>query len=181
MLAVHFFETSLGQMGVAWSPNGVYRFRLPCVDDASAWLSRVPGASALNEMEPDHAVADLVARVQAHAAGHMKDFRDVELDWSRVSASDRRVYERLREVDHGRTLTYGELARLADAPGGALGVGQIMARNPWPLLVPCHRVLGANGRLVGFSAPGGVKTKIRLLQLEAAVPPGDARQGCFAF
>lgn len=104
--------------------------------------------------------------VLRYLAGEPVDFSWVALDETRVSAAALQVYLRLREVEHGATVTYGELAEAAGLAGGARFVGQCMVANPWPIVVPCHRVLAAGDRLGGFSAPGGQETKRALLSLE---------------
>ncbi|MBP0439275.1 methylated-DNA--[protein]-cysteine S-methyltransferase [Tianweitania sediminis] len=166
-------------MGLVWSEHGVRSFRLPRQEEDVATLA--PRMGPIREQDPVGWVEDLIRRVHLYTDGGQPCFSDVRLDWTAASAGDRRIYECLRAVEHGQTITYGEVARRAKAAGGALGVGQIMARNPWPLIVPCHRVVGANGKLVGFSAPGGIITKMRLLQLEGAKPPQDGQQASFAF
>lgn len=98
----------------------------------------------------------------------------IELDFSLVGEFERRAYEFARTIEPGRTLTYGEIAAALGEPGAARAVGQAMGRNPWPIVVPCHRVLAADGSLGGFSAPGGSATKLRLLAIEGA---DAARQG----
>lgn len=91
---------------------------------------------------------------------------DLELDWSACSDFARKVLATLAEVRRGETLTYGELARMAGYPGRARGVGQVMARNPFPLIIPCHRVVGSDGRMTGYSGANGVETKRWLLDFE---------------
>jgi len=101
------------------------------------------------------------------ADGKPADFPDLPLDWESVPPFTRLVLETLFErVGHGQTVTYGELAKLSGQPGKARAVGQAMARNPWPLLVPCHRVLGAGGGLTGYTNPHGLDLKALLLSLE---------------
>jgi methylated-DNA-[protein]-cysteine S-methyltransferase len=101
------------------------------------------------------------------------DLISVELDMSGVPPFHRRVYQLIRTIPPGETMSYGEVATLLGSPGAARAVGQALRRNPFALVVPCHRVVAAGGRLGGFSANGGLATKVRLLALEAAleVPP----------
>jgi methylated-DNA-[protein]-cysteine S-methyltransferase len=102
--------------------------------------------------------------------GEAAQFPDLPLDWDAVPPFTRRVLEALQaDVPQGRTVTYGELARLAGEGGKARAVGQVMARNPWPLVVPCHRVLGAGGGLTGYTNPHGVDLKALLLKLEGVL------------
>lgn len=109
----------------------------------------------------------LVRRLQKFAAGGRQDFRDVEIDCGPQTAFQRRVIEGCRQIPFGRTLTYGELAEKAGDPGAARAVGNVMAVNRIPLIVPCHRVVSSGGSSGGYSAAGGVRTKLRLLEAEA--------------
>ena len=104
--------------------------------------------------------------IQAHLAGQPQDLRDLPLDFSGVQDFERRVYAAARALDPGQTCTYGEMAHAIGQPAALRAVGQALGHNPWPLVIPCHRVLAAGGRLGGFSAPGGSETKRRLLVLE---------------
>lgn len=114
------------------------------------------------------------AALKRLAAGKPAEFPDLPLDWDALPGFTRRVLETLfARVGHGATVTYGELARLAGEPGKARAVGQVMARNPWPLLVPCHRVLGSTGGLTGYTNPHGLGLKALLLRLEGALPGTD--------
>lgn len=111
---------------------------------------------------------DLAERLQAYSAGEMDDFLDVEVDSARQSPFAGRVVHHCRRIVPGDTLSYGQLAERAGSPGAARAVGNIMAKNQFPLIVPCHRVVTADERLGGYSATGGVRTKQRLLDLESA-------------
>ena len=106
--------------------------------------------------------------VCCRTCGETIDLSLIPLDLHGVSVFHQRVYEAARRIPLGQTSTYGALADVVGAPGGARAVGQAMGRNPVPLLVPCHRVLAADGGMGGFSAPGGVATKRRLLEIEGA-------------
>lgn len=108
----------------------------------------------------------LVERLQAYAAGSYDDFLDVEVNTDHATAFQRVVLDRTRRIPFGETMTYGQLAASAGFPGAARAVGRTMATNCIPLVIPCHRVIAANGSLCGFSAQGGVRTKLRLLELE---------------
>lgn len=107
------------------------------------------------------------------AAGHPADFSHLPLDWGVLTPFARQVLETLRaRVPHGITVTYGELARLCGRPGAARAVGRAMAGNPWPLVVPCHRVLGAGGALTGYANPHGLALKALLLEMEGGPARG---------
>lgn len=113
------------------------------------------------------------AALKRLAAGGPAKFPDLPLDWDSLPGFTRRVLETLlARVGHGSVVTYGELSRLAGEPGKARAVGQAMAKNPWPLLVPCHRVLGSTGALTGYTNPHGLDLKALLLRLEGALPEG---------
>jgi methylated-DNA-[protein]-cysteine S-methyltransferase len=109
----------------------------------------------------------LVHRLQAYAAGVPMDFRDLQLDLGQLTDFQRSVARHCRHIPYGCTRTYGELARLAGAPRAARAVGNCMAANLLPLIVPCHRVIPASGGYGSYSAPGGARLKRRLLALEA--------------
>ena len=111
-------------------------------------------------------VADLIAAIRRYFAGERVEFTSVALDLNGADPFDRAVFDAARSIGWGRTTTYGELARQIEAPDAARDVGQALGRNPLPLIVPCHRIVAKGKGLGGFSAPGGVATKIRLLQLE---------------
>jgi methylated-DNA-[protein]-cysteine S-methyltransferase len=126
---------------------------------------RHPAAAGI---EPPPWVADAVARLTAHLEGKPEDLSAIPLDMTRVPPFFRRVYEEARAVPRGQVCTYAELAALAGSPLAMRAVGQAMAKNPWPVVVPCHRVVGSAGKPGGFSAAGGLDTKARLLALEGA-------------
>lgn len=163
------FDTPIGRCGIAWRGPALIGLQLPERDDeiALARLARrFPGLGAAGM--PDW-VELVVAGVRALLAGEAADLAAVPLDFAGVGAFEASVYRTAREIPPGRTMTYGALAqRLGDA-GQARAVGQALGRNPWPIVVPCHRVTAADGRTGGFSAPGGRATKLRLLELEGAL------------
>lgn len=110
----------------------------------------------------------LVRKLCSYAAGRPIDFRDTPVDLQTCTEFQRRVLEACRTIPWGQTWTYAQLAAAAGYPGAARAVGQCMAANPIPLVIPCHRVVGSDGRLRGYSGPGGLAMKLRLLQLESA-------------
>ncbi len=161
------FETAHGFCAIAWSGAGVTRFRLPERDAAAAERSlkrRVPDA-ATGPAPP--AVAEAVAAAKRYFAGERIDFTGVPLDLPEQDERSARIYDAARRIGWGETTTYGALARqLGDDWEIARDVGQAMAKNPVPLIIPCHRVLAAGGKVGGFSAPGGAATKVKMLELE---------------
>jgi methylated-DNA-[protein]-cysteine S-methyltransferase len=162
------FPTALGACRLAWNEAGLTAVALP--EPGGAEPGPLPDGDppVAPAAAPDW-VRGVVARVQRHLEGQLQDFRSVPLDHRRVPPFAHRVYEAARAVPAGRTRTYGELAAdLGQPPGGSRAIGAALAANPWPLIVPCHRIVGARGRLIGFSAAGGVRTKARLLAIEGA-------------
>jgi methylated-DNA-[protein]-cysteine S-methyltransferase len=165
MTRYHVFETKLGFAGIAWGDDGIVRFRLPDPDrDAGRKASATKG----EEAEPPPAIGEIVAQAQRYFAGERIDFSKIGLDLSSIDPLRRSIYDTLRQVSFGHIVTYGELAKRAgvNAPQAAQDVGVAMARNPVPLIIPCHRVLAAGGKLGGFSAPGRTETKEKMLALE---------------
>jgi len=161
----HLFETKLGVCGIAWSEDGITRFRLPDANrEATEKHFRQKGEPA----DPPPHIADVIDQATRYFAGEQIDFSPIGLDLAAIEPSRRAIYDALRKVEFGKTVTYGELARRAGAtePQAAQEVGIAMARNPVPLIIPCHRVLAAGGKLGGFSAPGSVETKQHMLALE---------------
>jgi methylated-DNA-[protein]-cysteine S-methyltransferase len=166
------FETALGTCAVRWTERGIAGVRLP-----SPRTSDLPRASDVIGVPPH--VRDAIEGIRRLLAGESVDLGFVVLDDRDVDLFRRAVYVATRAVPPGSTATYGEIARLIGRvdPEGARDVGAALARNPTPIVVPCHRVVGANGKLTGFSAPGGLETKRRMLELEGA--PGYGQQILF--
>lgn len=122
----------------------------------------------------------IVERFQAYASGSPEDFRDIPIDLSACTPFQRSVLKACRKIPYGETATYGQLAHRSGSPRAARAVGSVMAGNRVPLIVPCHRVVPTSGALGGFSAPGGIGTKQRLLDLERATIPHDTRLAAHA-
>lgn len=169
--AYAIFETAIGDCGVAWGDRGIRRVWLP-EQDADALRRRIsrtaPGAS---ESAPPPEVVSAIDGIRRLLSGIPTDLSGVALDLADVPVFHRSVYAVAREIPPGRTLSYGEIAKRLGDPTQARAVGQALGENPFPLVVPCHRVLAANGKTGGFSAPGGVSTKLRLLEIEGARAP----------
>lgn len=163
------FDTAIGACALVWGDSGIVGAFLP-ERDAGALRARVvkkfPDSA---ETQPTAAVAETVAGVIALMAGEKRDLSDAPLDLSGTPPFHQRVYALARTIPPGETMTYGEIAKaLGAGPEAARAVGEAMGRNPCPILMPCHRVLGAGGKPGGFSAPGGVETKLKMLQIEGA-------------
>ncbi len=162
------FETSIGWAGIAWAEKGLVGCYLPEADRENArrsFLRRYPGAT---EAEPTPVAAHAIDEIRALLSGKPVDLKDVPIDIERVPEFNARVYEIARAIPPGETLTYGEIAVKLGDKLLARDVGAALGQNPWPIVVPCHRVTAAGGKLGGFSARGGVNTKVKLLAIEGA-------------
>lgn len=162
------FDTAIGLCGVVWNSVGLIGTLLPECDAAAARARIARRWPTAMEAEPSPEATFAIQGVTALMTDGRADLTGVVLDMSGLSDFLVRVYAAARAVPPGQTLTYGEIAASVGAPREARAVGQAMGRNPWPIVVPCHRVMGAGGRLVGFSAPGGTDTKLKLLAIERA-------------
>ena len=162
------FETAIGPCGIAWGERGVAGVQLPESSEArtrARLRRRFPDAP---ETPPPAAVQRAIEGIVALLEGERRDLAEVALDMDGVPAFERDVYEVARTIVPGATLTYGEIAARLGAQGDARAVGEALGQNPFPIVVPCHRVLAAHGRTGGFSANGGIATKLRLLSIEGA-------------
>ena len=162
------FATPIGPGAIAWNERGVVGVQLPEESEAAARARMRKRFPAARELTPPPDVAQAADAVAALLAGEAVDLSFVVLDEQRVEPFDRSVYAVARTIPPGATRTYGEIAKHLGDPRLARAVGRALARNPFPIVVPCHRVLAAGAGLGGFSAPGGTKTKVRLLELEGA-------------
>jgi len=160
------FDTAFGTCGIAWRGDTVTRFRLPEADrDATAKRMQASGEAAAEA--PPASVANLIENLRRYFVGEPADFTKVPVDFGNVDGSPYpAIYRAVQSLPWGTTATYGAIARRVGAPATAQMVGQAMARNPVPVIVPCHRVLAAGNAPGGFSAHGGVATKERLLAME---------------
>lgn len=165
------FETATGVCGVAWNERGLTHAEIPGSRSGATEARIRKRSGAVRCDDPPPAIATLIADLQRYFAGEAVDFSTVPVDLSGLSEFQQKLYQSLRGVGWGHTTTYGELARALGCPD-ARDVGQAMGKNPVPVVVPCHRVLAAGGKIGGFSAPGGAVTKERLLALEGVHPNG---------
>jgi methylated-DNA-[protein]-cysteine S-methyltransferase len=177
------FETAGGFCGMAWSNAGITRFQLPTRSPEATkriLLRRVPGAEP---SAPTPEVAEAIAAVKRYFEGEETDFSRFKLDLGEQDPFFERIYAAARRVGWGHTTTYGTLAKELEAgPEAARDVGQAMANNPVALIIPCHRVLAAGGKVGGFSAPGGSAAKLRMLELEGVdIEPRRPAQQSFEF
>ena len=168
------FATPIGDCAVAWNRIGLTAVWLPETSAArlrARIAKRIPGAS---EAPADAVVASAIAAITMLLHGERTDLGAIRIDDSRLDAFDRRVYAAARTIAPGRVVTYADLASRVGADASARAVGQSLGRNPFPIVVPCHRIVAATGELGGFSAPGGAATKRRLLTIEDARLEGVA-------
>jgi methylated-DNA-[protein]-cysteine S-methyltransferase len=162
------FDSAIGTCGIAWGDRGVVAVQLPEASELKTrarLLKRFPDAQ---EASAPSQVQRAIDAIVALLRGEASDLSGVVLDLNRVEPCQRQVYEIARTIAPGMTLTYGEIATRLGDRALARDVGQALGQNPFPLIVPCHRVLAAGGKVGGFSANGGVTTKLRLLSIEGA-------------
>jgi len=173
-LGLLLFESPIGTCAIVWGDRGVVGVRLPEASE-SATRARVlrefPGAH--ESPAPPH-VRRAREGIVALLGGQAEDLSFIELDMSLIAPFNRRVYEIARTIPPGATLSYGEIAARLGDPGAARDVGAVLGQNPFAIVVPCHRVLAAGGKIGGFSARGGIRTKLRLLSIEGVQAPGTA-------
>lgn len=152
------FETTIGRCAISWHDAGLTGFELP---EATVRLDDEPNFSS--------EVATLIDRVRRHLSGELQDFSDAPYDFAEIPTFNLAVLRATLAVKAGETRSYGEIARvIRQPPAASRAVGAALGSNRWPLLIPCHRVVSADGKMTGFSGPGGIKTKLRLLQIEGA-------------
>ena len=162
------FDTAIGRCALVWGEGGIVGFLLPEGDEARTRERVARRYPEAREGPAPQVCAEAMATVTAHLAGKLHELAAIPVDLAAMPLFNRRVYDIARAIPAGRTLTYGEVAARLGEPGAAQAVGRALGENPIPVIVPCHRVLAAGGRLHGFSAPGGVETKRRLLEIEGA-------------
>ncbi len=160
------FDTAMGRCAIAWTTQGVRALSLPDRNELATINHLLARETRAQKGVPSALAQSAIAAVRAHLAGRPAKLSSVPLDLRGTTAFARRVYTALREVPAGSTVSYGELAHAAGSDKAARAVGGAMARNPIPVFIPCHRVLSQGGGRGGFSAPGGLETKAKLLSLE---------------
>src|SRR6516162_2300666 len=179
------FDTAIGRCGVAWGGRGIAGVQLPEAGERETRARMLQRFPAAGEAAPPLEVQRVIDRIVALLRGEACDLSTVALDMDQVPAFHRRVYEAARAIPPGMTLSYGDIAARAGAPGAGRAVGQALGRNPFPIIVPCHRVLAVGGKIGGFSAQGGIATKRRMLAIEGVRLTGAAplieENGGFSF
>jgi methylated-DNA-[protein]-cysteine S-methyltransferase len=162
------FETAIGRCGIAWAVSGIVAVQLPQPDEAQTLVRIRQRYPDIEEAKPPAHVQAAIDGMIALLAGAPTDLTDVPLDLAGVPDFNRKVYGIARTVPPGRTVTYGDIAKRLGGVELSRDVGQALGQNPCPIVVPCHRVLAAGGKPGGFSANGGVVTKLKLLAIEGA-------------
>lgn len=168
------FDTAIGRCGVAWGDRGLMGVQLPEADDArtrARLLQKAPGSRELTPPADVQRACDAMVEL---LSGEARDLSFIALDMDRIPAFNRSVYDIARTIAPGETLTYGDIATRLGDKLLSRSVGQALGQNPLPIVIPCHRVLAANGKTGGFSANGGVTTKFRMLAIERARLAGEA-------
>jgi methylated-DNA-[protein]-cysteine S-methyltransferase len=173
MSNAHFtlFDTAIGACAIAWSERGIVGLQLP---ESSGEKMRARFHHRFPETEeaaPPPAIERAIGLIQALLSGEAPDLSGIVVDLEGVPAFERRVYEIARGIPVGATLTYGEIAAQLGDKLLSRDVGQALGKNPFPVVVPCHRVVASDGKLGGFSAPGGMDTKRRILAIESRHAP----------
>ncbi|HEX6376642.1 MAG TPA: methylated-DNA--[protein]-cysteine S-methyltransferase [Allosphingosinicella sp.] len=167
------FDTAIGRCALVWRGGFVVGAALPEVSDERARLSLARRFPDVPETPPPPFAARAIERIVNLLEGGKTDLSDIALSLDGAPPFDRDVWEAAGRIPCGEVRSYGDIAREIGAPQAAQAVGMALGRNPVPILVPCHRVLAADGRSGGFSAPGGVATKFRILEIEGAKRPGE--------
>ncbi|TAN11915.1 MAG: methylated-DNA--[protein]-cysteine S-methyltransferase [Rhizobiaceae bacterium] len=183
------FPTAIGFIAMAWSGEGLVSLQLPGPDREATRKRLLKGLGAQAGVFPPAeekalppAVLEWVERIRAYASGEHADFSDIPLDLAGVDPFRQDIYAAARKLDYGETTTYGELAARAGHPGEAREAGQALGANPVTIVIPCHRIMAAGGRIGGFSAHGGIATKRKLLAMEhARFGAPDPDQQSFGF
>jgi methylated-DNA-[protein]-cysteine S-methyltransferase len=166
----HFtlFDTAIGICGIEWGPRGINGLQLPMGSDEQTRARIRQRHGDIAESEPTAEVRRAIARIVELLAGKPDDLTDIALDLDGVPAFNRGVYDIARTIPPGKTMTYGDIAKKLGGVELSRDVGQALGRNPCPIVVPCHRVLAAGNKPGGFSARGGVETKLKMLAIEGA-------------
>jgi O-6-methylguanine DNA methyltransferase len=179
------FDTSIGRCGIAWGERGIVGVQLPESREPETRARLLRHHPDAIEASPPPDIQRALDSIVALLAGEAADLSVAVLDMHRVPPFHRRVYEVARSIPPGATLSSGEIAKQMGAGGSARAVGQALGRNPFAIVVPCHRVLAASGKIGGFSANGGIATKLRMLSIEAAQANGQGAlfegDGAFRF
>ena len=166
------FDTAIGTCGIVWTARGIAGVQIHNASELATRATLLRRFAGAEETTPPAQVQRAIDGIVALLRGEKRDLSDVTIDADDLPEFNRKVYDIARTILPGSTLTYGEIAERLGDKLLARDVGQALGKNPIPLIVPCHRVLAAGGKTGGFSAPGGVISKLRLLTIEGAQPSG---------
>ena len=166
------FDTAIGACGIVWGARGIFGVQLPERNTAATRARVCRRYPVAQEATPTPDVQYAIDGIIALLTGKKRDLTDIAIDDGGLPDFNRRVYAIVRKIPPGATITYGEIAERLGDKTLSREVGQAMGENPTPIIMPCHRVLAAGGKTGGFSASGGVVTKLRLLTIEGAQPGG---------
>ena len=162
------FDTAIGRCGIAWGPRGINAVQLPMGNEEKTRGRIRQRYGDIAEVPPSAEVQSAIEGIVELLAGKPNDLADIVLDLEDVPEFHRGVYDIARGIPPGQTLTYGDIAKRLGGVELSRDVGQALGRNPCPIVVPCHRVLAAGQKPGGFSANGGVSTKLKILAIEGA-------------
>jgi methylated-DNA-[protein]-cysteine S-methyltransferase len=162
------FDTAIGRCGIAWADRGIVGVQLPLPGEKQTRVRITQRYGAIDEVPPPQPVQTAIAGIVELMDGKPIDLSGIELDFTDVPEFNRNVYAIARQIPAGSTLTYGDIAKKLGGVELSRNVGTAMGQNPCPVIVPCHRVLAAGGKPGGFSANGGVETKLKMLAIEGA-------------
>jgi methylated-DNA-[protein]-cysteine S-methyltransferase len=162
------FDTAIGPCGIVWGERGISGVQLPMGSEEKTRKRIFQRNGEVTEAPPPAEVQSAIDGMIELLAGRPNDLSDVVLDLDDVPEFNRGVYDIARTIPPGKTMTYGDIAKRLGGVELSRDVGQALGRNPCPIVVPCHRVLAAGGKPGGFSANGGVTTKLKMLAIEGA-------------
>ncbi len=171
--AFALFPTAVGRCGIAWRGETVIATHLPETSDAGTAERLAARAGGAQQADPPPPVAGAIEAIRRLVAGERIDLGFIACDFAGLAPLEAKVYALARAIPAGETLTYGAIALALGDRALAQAVGRALGRNPFPIIVPCHRVMGAGGKLTGFSAQGGIATKLKLLAIEGAQIGGE--------
>jgi methylated-DNA-[protein]-cysteine S-methyltransferase len=171
MTGQHFaiFDTAIGACGVLWSERGITGVQLPMGNEEKTRKRIRQRSGEVTEAAPPAGVRSAIEGMVELLEGKPNDLADVVVDLDGVPEFNRGVYDIARRIPPGKTMTYGEIAKQLGGVELSRDVGQALGHNPCPIVVPCHRVLAAGDKPGGFSANGGVVTKLKMLEIEGAI------------
>jgi len=167
------FDTAIGRCAIVWLGDRITGASLPESNEARLRARLAMRFAGAREASPPAHAADAIVAIQRLLAGEKADLSNIAVALDSTTDFEDHVYTAARRIPCGEVRTYGEIAQEIGDPGAARAVGAALGRNPVPIIIPCHRVLGSSGKSGGFSAPGGTETKFRMLEIEGARRPGD--------